>query len=220
MDSEFAERRRRLVSLVDGHFSRDIDLVGRIVQEKTGAKISERTVQAWLIAPGRKSSRNCPEWAVKALEDYVGDSANRERLEQHATRREAASVGVKTPLAWSDEVRSSKAVEFATSFLEEEAQSLRVWQDAAGVHLGKMLVELERRLVAEMHSHRRTLVAINAALRSSSTYDECRSQFQEHVRASDLQDFFVRDAKRAIERGSDEFAAPDAVLQQPSPTSS
>lgn len=215
MESEHTQRRLRLVHLVNRHFGRDNDLVARIVEEKTGGKVSERTVQAWLIAPGRKSSRNCPEWAVKALEDYVADPANQDYLAQYAKRREATLSGLKAPLAWSNEVRSSKAVEFATVVLESEARRLRSWQDAGGLHLGKMLFELERRLDAEMRAHRKTLTAINEAFRTASTYEECKATFQENVRASDLEDFFVREAKRAIENGSEEFAAPDAVIQPP-----
>jgi hypothetical protein len=220
MHGEQNERRWRLVSLVERHFGRDYDLVARIIEEKTGGKVSERTVQAWLIAPGRKSSRNCPEWAVKALEEYVTDPANHEHLQRYAARREATLSSVKAPLAWSDEVRSSRAVELATALLEYEDRKLRVWQDASGGQVGKMLFELERRLDAEMNAHRKTLTAIHEAFRTSSTYEECKSTFQEHVRAADLQDFFVREAKRAIESSSDEFATPDAVIQQPPPEAS
>lgn len=215
MQGEQEQRRWRLVGLVERHCGRDSDLVARIVEEKTGATVSERTVQAWLIAPGRKSSRNVPEWAVKALEEYVADPANREYLEQYAARREATLGAVTPPLAWSNEVRSNKAVEFATASLEDDARRLRAWQDAGGLQLGKMVFELQRRLEAEMGAHRRTLTAIHEACRTSSTYDEWRKTFQEHVKASELQDFFVRDAKRAIESHAEEFATPDAVIQQP-----
>jgi hypothetical protein len=218
METEYEQRRRRLVRLVDRHFARDNDLVAGIIELKTGAKVSERTVQAWLIASGRKSSRNCPEWAVKALEDYAADPANRQRLEDCAARLEASLNVVTGPLAWSDEVRRNKAVEFATSALESDARNLRLWQDAGGLHLGKLLFELEHRLNSEMHAHAGTLTAIREAFRTSSTYDECKAKFEEHDRASDLNRYFVRDARRAIENSSEEFAAFDAVMQQPTKT--
>ena len=145
MQNEQDQRRWRLVGLVERHFGRDYDFVARIIEEKTGGKVSERTVQAWLIAPGRKSSRNCPEWAVKALEKYVNDPANGESLQLYAARREATLSAVKAPLAWSNEVRSSRAVELATASLECEDRRLRFWQDAIGAQSGKMLCELERR---------------------------------------------------------------------------
>lgn len=218
MQAEHEQRRWRLLSLVQGHFGRDNDLVAQVIQRKTGERVSERSVQAWLIAPGRKSSRNVPEWAVKALEDYVADPANREYLEDYAARREATLGAMQPPLVWSNEVRSSRSVELATASLEAEARRQRVWQDACGVQVGDMVFGLERELHAEMRAHRRTLSAINEAFRTSSTYEECKATFQEHVRASDLEDFFVREAKRAIESGAEEFSTPDAVIQQPPST--
>ena len=215
METEQEQRRWRLIALVERHFGRDNDVVARIIGQTTGAKVSERTVQAWLIAPGRKSSRNSPEWAVKALEDYAADPANRPHLDGLTKRLEDGMRGVKVPLAWSDEVRKNRAVEFATSSLEDEARRSHFWRDAGGAQLGTALFELERRLDAEMSAQRKALAAIHDAFRTSSTYDEWRSAYQEQVRASDLQDFVVREAKRAIESSSDEFAAPDAVLGPP-----
>jgi hypothetical protein len=37
----------------------------------------------------------------------------------------------------------------------------------------------------------------------------------EEVKGAELQDFFVGQACRAIESGTEEFAAPDAVIEQP-----
>jgi hypothetical protein len=214
--SEQEQRRLRLQVLVERHFVRDNDVVARVLEERTGAKVSERTVQAWLIAPGRKSSRNCPEWAVKALEDFVADPANGEFLQRQAQRREAASQGEwKTPLGWSDKVRREKAVEFATVSLEVDAKRERTWQQAGGVQMGGLVFDLERRLDAELNAHRRVLSALGEAFRNASTFEELKSVFHEQVRAGELQDFFVGQARRAIESGSEEFAQADGVLRQP-----
>lgn len=217
MHNEQEQRRWRLLSVVERHFGRDNDFVARVIQDKTGAKVSERTVQAWLIAPGRKSSRNCPEYAVKALEAYVADPVNGEYLKRHAQRREAdASAEWSSPLAWSDKVRREKAVEFATANLEGENRRQRTWQDAGGLQMGGLVFELERRLDAEQNANRRVMSALSQAVRTASTFEEFKATFEEHVRASELQDFFVGQARRAIESGADEFAAADGVLAQPS----
>ena len=42
-----------------------------------------------------------------------------------------------------------------------------------------------------------------------------KTKFQNHISAAEQQDFFVREAKRAIEISTDEFSTPDAVIQQP-----
>jgi len=214
--SEQEQRRWRLNAVIDRHFGRDNDVVARVIEEKTGAKVSERTVQAWLIAPGRKSSRNCPEWAVKALEDFVADPVNSEYLQRHANRREVdAGSDWKSPMAWSDRVRREKAVEFATTSLEVDARRQRTWQEAGGVQMGGMAFELERRLDAELSAHRRVLSALSEAFRTASNFDDFKAKFEEHVKAAELQDFFVGQARRDIESGAKEFAAADAVMEQP-----
>lgn len=218
MQSEHEQRRWRLQRLVQEHFRRDNDLVARVIQEKTGDKVSERSVQAWLIAPGRKSSRNVPESAVKALEDYVADPENRQYLKDYGERRERILGGADDLDAWTHEVRSNRSVELATATIEYEARRLRVWQDALGSQAGKMLFELERRLDAEMSSHRRVLSAINEGVRTADTFEAFKAVVQKNLRASDLQDLFVRDAKRAIDNNSEEFATADAVIQSPSTT--
>lgn len=214
--TEHEQRRWRLTAVVDRHFGRDNDFVARVIQEKTGAKVSERTVQAWLISPGRKSSRNCPEWAVKALEDYVADSVNADYLQRHSQRREEmAASDWKTPMAWSDKVRREKAVELATSSLESDAARQRRWQEAGGLQMGGMAFELERRVESELASHRRVLSALNEAFRTAETFEQFKVTFEEHVRAAELQNFFVGQARRDIESASKEFSAADAVLEQP-----
>jgi hypothetical protein len=216
MQTEHEQRRWRLLTLVQDHFGRDNDLVARVIQEKTGDKVSERSVQAWLIAPGRKSSRNVPESAVKALEDYVADPENRQYLKDYGERRERTLGAVGDLDAWTHELRSNRSVELATATIEYEERRLHAWQDALGSQAGKMLFEMERRHDAEMSSHRRALSAIHEGLRTASTFEEFKSFAQKHVRATDLQEFVVRDAKQAIANSSDEFAAPDAVIQPPS----
>jgi hypothetical protein len=216
VQNEHEQRRWRLVGVVERYFRRDNDQVARVIEERTGAKVSERTVQAWLSAPGRTSSRNCPEWAVKALEDFVADPVNEDYLARLAQRREDVASGEwKSPLTWSDKVRREKAVELATSSLEVDAKRQRTWQDAGGLQIGGMLFELERRVEGELSAQRRVLTALSEAFRTGATFEELRSVFQEQVKASELQDFFVGQAKRAIESGSEEFAASDGVLKQP-----
>lgn len=218
MQSEHEQRRWRLQSLVQEYFGRDYDTVARVIQQKTGDKVSERSVQAWLIAPGRKSSRNVPESAVKALEDYVADPENRQYLKEYGERRERILGGADDLDAWTHELRSSRSVELATATIEYEERRLHVWQDALGSQAGKMLFEMERRHEAETSSHRRVLSAIHESVRTAASFEEFKSVVQKHLKASDLQDLFVRDAKRAIDNNSEEFATADAVIQPPSTT--
>lgn len=213
MENEQERRRSKLFSLVHHHFLADTDWVASAIHERTRKKVSVRAIQAWLIAPGRRSSRNCPEWALKALEDYIQDPSN-EALIQSRKELYQASIGTaKPPLAWCDEVRASKAVEFATSELEEDERKLAKYQKEFGERQGSLIFELQKELRNSNWQHHETLSAIHRAFQESKNFDECREMFLEIERANRMTHYFVRDAKQAIEKNSEEFGDPKADTQ-------
>ena len=207
------QRRFKLHSLISEHFSGDNDLVAQTIRDATGKKVSERTIQAWLISPSRTSSRNCPEWVLKVLHDYIADPARGRSLrERAAARDEADAKRLAHPLGWSDRVRSQKAVEFATNEIEWDERRLRHWQSTFGVQAGKAIFDLER----EMHAEHRALQATTLALHQAATegpanFEAFIENYKEKVRANDLTQLFVREARRDIEGNADEFSTDDGI---------
>lgn len=214
MENDQERRRYRLDALVQRHFHTDYDWIANIIERSTGAKVSVRTIQAWLIAPNRKSSRNCPEWALKVLEEYVHDPANSETLQIRNARYEASIGALKPPLIWSDEVRSSRAVDFATREIERESRSLIKWQEEFSKRQGTLIFELQRQLENAINVHSEALAAIHEAFRTSETFEECREKFLEQERANGLTRGFVRRAKHAIENSVEEFADGDTLARE------
>jgi hypothetical protein len=216
MDTTSGQRRDRLFDLVHNYFGGDNDVVLQVIKEGTpGARVSIRSIQAWLMAPGRASSRNCPPWALKALEEYVADPANHERLQMLAQRQEAAIRRMETPTDRADRVRSQRAVEIATSELEEERRSLEEWQALIGKEAGRRVSETVQGMRAEIRALRQEAAAIFQALHGNAQYEEFRKAYLEHERADRHAETFVKDARRDIESGSGEFACDDAVPQPP-----
>jgi hypothetical protein len=215
-DKDASARRNRLFDLVQNCFSGQNDFVASVIEKRTpGSKVSVRTVQAWLMPSGRPSSRNCPPWALKALEEYVADPSNRDLLAAMARRREEDSRRVTTPTAWADKVRSEKAVEFATHEIEDEARSLREWQEHLGKENGRYIFKLELRLRAAERELNDSVAAIHQAVQGSGNFEDFKKAYLEAEKGSRLQRFAVREAKKHIENGSEEFASDDGVLARP-----
>lgn len=215
METDYERRRYRLDALIKQYFHTDYDWIASVIEHGTGEKVSVRTIQAWLIAPNRKSSRNCPEWALKVMEKYVQDPSNTETIQIRNARYEVSVGALKSPLIWSDEVRSSRAVDFATRQIEEESRSLGKWQEEFSKRQGTLIFEMQRQLESANIAHMETLAAIHGALRTSNTFEEFREKFLEHERANDLTRSFVRRAKHAIENSLEEFADGGTAAQAP-----
>lgn len=216
MDSTASDRRNKLYSLVHDYFAGNTDVVATVIEQGTpGAKVSVRSVQAWLMPPGRASSRNCPAWAVKALEDYVADPANRERLEALAQLRTAAMGRVTTASEWALKVHDQKSVELATSQFEKDDRALRRWQERLGKEPGRYIFDLEQRFLAEQRELSDTVSALHQAVHGSSSFEEFKASYLEIERASRWMRRSVKDARQRIEERSEEFASDDGALRPP-----
>lgn len=215
METNYERRRYRLDALIQKYFHTDYDWIASVIERGTGEKVSVRTIQSWLIAPNRKSSRNCPEWALKVMEEYVQDPSNAETIQIRNERHEGSIGAPKSPLTWSDEVRSSRAVDFATRQIEDESRTLGKLQEEFGKRQGTLFFEMQRQLESEIIAHREMLTAIRVALRTRNTFEEFRENFLEQDQANNLTRGFVRSAKHAIENSLEEFADGRTAAQAP-----
>jgi len=216
MDNADADRRGRLFSLVHNQFAGKTDVVANVIEQSTpGAKVSVRSIQAWLMPSGRASSRNCPPWALKALEDFVADPQNRPRLEVLAQIRDGSIGKVADPFKWSDEVYLSRSVEIATSQIEEDKRALHRWQDQLGKETGRYVFELEKRLLTGQRELSASFAAIHQAVYLSSSFEEFKAAYLDHERANRLVHRVVKDTRKHIQERSQEFAVDDAVMEPP-----
>jgi hypothetical protein len=196
--------------IVEGSFGGDRHWVAYTLSNITKKSVSNRTVQAWLMEQGKPSSRTCPEWALQALKTFVSDPKNEEYLKQG---REARTRDSSSTRAWSAEVDSKHSVNFATNEILGEERRLQEWRGANFDTLPAMIHRFEDQTEKYLNHLHDTLLAIEAALKKSTTFDEFKFEALEAIRDKQTAKWLIKDARRAIETGTSEFASDDGVLE-------
>jgi hypothetical protein len=210
MNDQFQEQmqsgRSRLMRLSSEFFKDDIDSVVRAIESVSGQHISVRSVQAWLIDPRRASHRKVPEWAIRALEEYVANPENQQEFQQLAERFDRRLKEPRSDLDWVDDVRQKHAVAFATSEIEAKSRHLAKWQEKLGVVAGEAIHEELWNSERELRSMSKGLAAIARALRESKTYEEFAANANNSMRSDDLTSLLVRETKTILEQKTGEFS--------------
>jgi hypothetical protein len=196
--------------IVEGHFGGDRHWVAYTLSDITKKSVSNRTVQAWLMEQGKPSSRTCPEWALQALKTFVSAPENEAYLQQGRERRASDSSSTR---AWSAEVDSKHSVKFATNEILGEERRLQEWRNANFETLPAMIHRFEDQTEKYLSHLHDALLGIEAALKKSTTFDEFKFQALEAIRDKETAKWLVKDARRAIETRTGEFASDDGVLK-------
>lgn len=204
-------RRFRLKNIIDTYFEGDNDVVVRAIKDATGHEVSVRSIQAWLIDPRRVSHRIAPEWALRGLEDYVKRPEKKDELARHAERVQERRKAPRQELDWSDEVRNSRAVEFATSQIESENRQIARWQELFGTASGKAIAEAFHAQRKEIESMSKALGAITRAMKQCDTFETFKSQANLAMQDQDFTNLYVREARKAVEQCSEEFSNPEGL---------
>lgn len=213
LDQLIRDRRTqdRMSHLLHGAYQGDYARAASILSEQTKKKVSVRTLQAWMMPPGRPSSRRCPEWALQALEQYI-----ERHPEAPRQWKDIATIYRDTPdgqtLAMHTELRDKRSLQFAEAAIAEEEALLKKWRSAGFENLPQRLTELELRLQRVTGDHTDLIGKMLALAYSCTTFEEFRPQLQEAtMRKVDL-DQQVREIVRDIRNGRNEFAHEDGTL--------
>lgn len=197
--------------IIEVDFGGDRHWVAYTLSDITKKSVSNRTVQAWLIEQGKPSSRTCPEWALQALKTFVSDPGNEEYLKQG---REARASDSSSTRAWSAEVDSKHSVTFATNEILRDENRLQEWRNANFETLPTLIFRFEdetERYLSYLHDK---LAAIETALQKATSFEEFKIQALEAIRDKETAKWLVKDARRAIETGTGEFASENGVLEK------
>jgi hypothetical protein len=114
-----------------------------IITKQTERKVSNRSIQAWLIDSDKPSGRRCPTWALKALEDYV--ASREDEIREHQNRRDHLLLESGSDWAWHDEMLDGTPVEAATNQIEYDKKRKREWEQCNICGLAHKLYELEKK---------------------------------------------------------------------------
>lgn len=203
--------RSEMRCIVEKDFSGDRHWVAYTLSDITKKSVSNRTVQAWLMDPDKPSSRTCPEWALQALKTYIAAASNSAYLEEGRKHRESDSSFSR---AWAAEVDNRHSVNFATNEILGEERRLREWQSANFNTLPVMINRLEDQTQKYLSSLSSRLCAIESALEKSTSFEDFKSVALAAIRDKDLAEWLVKDARRAIENRTGEFASEDGVVEK------
>ncbi|WP_305822508.1 hypothetical protein [Massilia brevitalea] len=197
------ERRRSAMrNLVDNKFGGDTLQASIAIQNITKKPVSHRTIQAWLMEPGARSSRFCPEWALVALKAFVDAPENIDYL----ASCERISAGTSSYMPYSSAVDVRYGVKYATDAIANDEKRQREWSETSLTSLPHMISQFENKTERhfehlDMHAH-----AMWRALREATDFEDFRRRVLDEVKDKEIGDTIVRKTRRAIEQGTDEFA--------------
>lgn len=217
IDQQAERRRERLHSIIRHHFRDENDLVVGVIKDMTGQEVSVRSIQTWLIDPRRASHRKVPEWVLSCLEDYINRPEKQGVLQRISERAESKiSVG-RRPFEWADEVRRTKAVDFATHELEAEAKQKRYWCDLLGRSAGEAVAEVVLAQDKAIRSMSRSLATLTRALHSSESFEDFRALAKESMQEEDSVQHFIRETREALANQTGEFSNEEGLPADESP---
>lgn len=195
----------KMARLLSNKFKGNLSHVALILSSESGRKVSTRAIQAWLMHRDRPSSRRCPAWAVKLLNDFVSREpdlpSSPEGFEPHASSWQAND--------WS--------LKHAERHLHEEQQIREKWRSAGLAELPDRLSELELRLLDKLEEAQATASILVEAIRESSSDPELKQFLARRLEQHYLGRHEIQSAARDLSEGRSDA---DSLESPPSPKQS
>ncbi len=199
--------RDELHSLIQNNLFGECDRAANAISSISGKKVSNRTIQSWLIALDKPSSRTCPPWAVKALKAYLDDPKNGPELEWLQQKRKEADHQFQSVV----DITWSRSVEMATREIETEERDLESWKKTGLTELPEKLFKEFWRLEREISGMSRALATISRGIETAESYEQLKALVSQELREARWTAGEIRRTRRAIEEGLEEFANPEGL---------
>jgi hypothetical protein len=197
-----SHRRHAMRYLVDSKFGGDTLQASIAIQNITKKSVSHRTIQAWLMEPGARSSRSCPEWALLALKTFVDAPENAEYLKSCEGIAERTS----SYMPYSTAVDVKYGVKYATNAILSDEKRQREWSDASFTSLPHMIGQFENKTERHFDHLDQHVHAMWRALRDAKDFEDFRKRVLDEIRDKEIGNMIIRNTRRAIEQGTDEFS--------------
>ncbi|WP_010175826.1 hypothetical protein [Pseudomonas sp. PAMC 25886] len=206
---EQEKNRWELQGLIQQLFLNDYAKAVVVLNETPGRKVSVRTLQAWQMAPGHKSSRTCPAWAIAALRNYQENNSGEIQAFREMIKHRQEKGGPRTRV---DTLYNGGAVEAAERRLvRDEAYREKLKSASMGglpVILAEDLLKMHERYERLLDSH----LALIGALRTSNSFEELKEKFSAEEDDLNRADNLIRTTYDALRNGEAEFSADDGTL--------
>jgi len=196
------QNRQGMLRLIQTHFRSAYAHAAGIISRRSGHKVSERTIQAWLIEPEKPSSRRCPAWALRALEEHLAENGT----------GKSTDVSHPIPRPWSAEVLDTKTVGLATAGILSDQRRREEWRHLSFSALADKLFEQEKKVEEWLCHHNDMIHSFESAVRNAKNFDDMKAALLDALSEKRSINFFVRETRKAIEGQKEEFSNDEGLI--------
>lgn len=200
MDIDQESRRNELALTMAKFFGRQNGLAARAISTISGRQVSARTIQAWLIDPSKRSSRNCPVWALEALKRFLDDPS------RVATLQKSVEMQQSQPRNMNIELKDRLIVELAENSIEADESRMRRWETVDLNELPKRLAELEKKIEDWSGTALERIFALQQAVKQANDFHELKKLLLDDLENLAERRFWVDKTKKDIQLNADEFS--------------
>ncbi len=201
---EADSRRSKLRSLIQDNFFGENSRIAGVISDVTKKNVSARTIQSWLIDLDKPSSRRCPAWAIKALDDYLADPKNKNELEAIAQHKPKYSQAPSST-HW-EEVYDKSEVNLATAEIEYERKTLNKWKTVDFNTLAIRMHELEIIFRAQIKNLEKENTIFKNALKNCDNFDDFKKAINTELDEKDALQSVIDSTRQAIEHATQELS--------------
>jgi len=209
---EADSRRSKLRSLIQDHFFGEKGRVASVISGVTKKNVSARTIQSWLIDLDKPSSRRCPAWAIKALDDYLADPKNKSELDiiaQHKPKDSQAPSNTH----WKEEVHDKSEVNLASAEIEYERKTLNKWKSVDFNTLAIRMHELEIIFRARIKNLEKENTIFKNALKNCDNFDDFKKAINKELDEKDALQSVIDSTRLAIEQATQELSNKEGLYE-------
>ncbi|MDQ3287552.1 MAG: hypothetical protein M3Q42_04700 [Pseudomonadota bacterium] len=205
----------KMSQLLHFDYDGDYDRAALILAQQTKKRVSTRTLQAWMMPPGRPSSRRCPEWAVAALELYLHQNPDAP-LWWKDVANVSRSTEVGRKLERTKQLRERETLRIAEQRIADEQAIRAKWQECAVADIPTQLASFEIATQARLERHFDLIHNILTSVRTCESLEELKQELETEVAKTFQLDRMVKETASDIREGKNEFAADDGTLPRDS----
>jgi len=198
---EADSRRIELKQLIEKFFFGENNRTAGVISSMTKKNVSARTIQSWLISLDKPSSRRCPSWALKALNDYLNEPENKTKLEFITKNRSPQEV------SRLENTLDKEEVDLATIEINSEKRTLNTWKEANMNELPELFAKMEIMFRTRINYLEKENSIFKKSLDSSDNFKDYKEVIKKDLSERDAIRSVIDSAKMAIEKEKQEFSS-------------
>jgi hypothetical protein len=192
--------RRRMIGLLnDPYLGRSYLTAAHVIERRTGKKVTERAIQTWVAEPTRRSSRRCPNWALKAIQEHIDEKKQK---------------GAKPPPPMPMEPRllevlDKRIVGQADHAIDDDERGRAAWKAASFQEWPERIWKMQKDEMEWRMGHNHLIHAIIKALKTGKDLEEVRMILIDAIDEESSLGMYRTSTRSDMEAGRGEFGPPE-----------